>query len=61
MPRVRLVGDRPMMERGASPYTHNVGTAALFVPPYESSAAACIPRTQVIKPTVLLEPAAQSE
>ena len=29
MPRVGPVEDRPMTERGASPYTHNVATAAL--------------------------------
>jgi hypothetical protein len=60
MPRVGLVEDHPMTELGASPYTPNVGTAALFVPRYESSAAACILGTEAIKPPVLLERAAQS-
>jgi hypothetical protein len=49
-----------MTELGASPYTHNVGTAALFVPRYESSAAASILGTEAIKPPVLLERAARS-
>ena len=43
-----------------SPYTHNVETVALFVLHYESSAAASILGTEAIKPTVLLERAAQS-
>jgi hypothetical protein len=60
MLRVGPVEDHPMTELGASPYTHNVGTAALFVPRYESSAVAFILGTEAFKPTVLLEQAAQS-
>jgi len=37
-----------------------VGTVALFVLPYGSSAAGCIPGTEAIKPTVPLELGAQS-
>lgn len=48
------------MELGASPFTPCGVTAALFVLLYGLSAAACIPRTQAIKPTVLLEPEALS-
>ena len=43
------------MEPGAWLSTPCVGTAVLSAPPYGSSAVACIPKTQAIKPTVLLE------
>jgi hypothetical protein len=49
-----------MTELGVSPSTHCAGTAALFVLPYGSSAAACIPGTRAIKHMVLWEAGVQS-
>jgi hypothetical protein len=61
MPHAGLLGDRPMTGRGAGRRSiHCVGTVGLFVLPYASSAAACIPGTEAIKLTVLLKPGAQS-
>src|SRR5215472_13397999 len=60
MPRVGRPKDRPMTGPGAWRYTHFAGTAALCVLLYGSSVAACIPGTEAIKPTVVLEPEAQS-
>jgi FtsZ-binding cell division protein ZapB len=60
MPHAGLLGDRPMTGPGAWRSIHCVGTVALFVLPYGSSAAGCIPGTEAIKLTVPLEPEAQS-